>query len=85
MVTHMKTTIDIADALLLEAKQLAAQRGETLRELVEEGLRTVIGRMREPTVPYEWQPLLTLKGGMTPEAQGKSMHELILESYDDRS
>lgn len=84
MVTHMKTTIDIADALLLEAKQVAAQRGETLRELVEEGLRLALGRLREPATTYEWKPLITRGGGLTPEAQGKSMHELILESYGDR-
>jgi len=84
MVTHMKTTIDIADALLLEAKQVAADRGQTLRELIEEGLRTTLNRMQEQTVPYQWKPLLTLEGGMTPEAQGRSMHDLILESYDDR-
>ncbi len=42
MVTHMKTTIDIADTVLLEAKKLASQRGTTLRALVEAGLRCVL-------------------------------------------
>lgn len=49
MVTHMKTTIDIADALLLEAKRLAAERGTTLRAVVEEGLdRVVEAHRRQP-------------------------------------
>lgn len=83
MVTHMKTTIDIADALLLEAKQVAAQRGETLRELVEEGLRLALGRLREPAAPYK-VTLITRGGGMTPEGAARSMHDHILDSYEDR-
>ncbi len=35
----MKTTIDISDALALEAKALAAQRGTTFRSIVEQGIR----------------------------------------------
>ena len=37
-VTHMKTTIDIADELLERAKRVAARRGTTLRQVVEEAL-----------------------------------------------
>lgn len=44
MVTHMKTTIDIADSLFQEAKATAAAEGTTMRSLVEEGLRLVMAR-----------------------------------------
>lgn len=39
MVTHMKTTIEIADEVLARARRVAAREGKTLREIVEEALR----------------------------------------------
>ena len=42
MGTHMKTTIEIPDPLLREAKKLARRQGRTLRQLVEVALRQVI-------------------------------------------
>jgi len=42
MGTHMKTTIEISDPLLREARALAAAEGQTLREVVEAGLRQVL-------------------------------------------
>ena len=45
--SSMKQTIDIADALLLEAKGLAKKRGVTLRSLVEQGLRTVVASLSQ--------------------------------------
>jgi hypothetical protein len=35
----MKTTVEIADSLLSEAKQVASKENATLRDLIEEGLR----------------------------------------------
>jgi hypothetical protein len=40
--THMKTTVDIADALFESTRRLAVQRGTTMRALIEEGLRAVL-------------------------------------------
>lgn len=38
----MKTTVEIPDALLEQARQLAASEGSTVRALIEEGLRRVL-------------------------------------------
>ena len=43
----MKTTIDISDALLFEAKMMAAAQGTTLRQLVEAGLRHALGQRQK--------------------------------------
>jgi len=38
----MKTTIEISDSLLRDARRLAVQEGVTLRALVERGLHRII-------------------------------------------
>jgi hypothetical protein len=42
----MKTTLDIADPLLREARHVAAREGTTLRALVEQGLRQVVAEKK---------------------------------------
>lgn len=46
----MKTTVDISDALLDDARRAAEKGGTTVRALIEEGLRLVLKsrRQREP-------------------------------------
>jgi hypothetical protein len=46
MVTHMKTTIDIADDLLNKAKRQARREKRTLREIIEEALRKQLAAER---------------------------------------
>lgn len=48
----MKTTIDIADTLLEEAKATAERESATLSSLVEEGLRFVLAQRTEMQVPF---------------------------------
>ena len=74
----MKTTIDIADPLLHEAKRLATREGTTLRALVEQGLRQVLAERRQRRrEPYR-QRLVVFKGdGLTPEFQNAGWAEIL--------
>ena len=47
----MKTTVDIHDVLLDRAKRHARERGKTLRQVIEAGLRAVLD---EPPSKYEY-------------------------------
>jgi Arc/MetJ family transcription regulator len=44
--THIKTTIEISDSLLDEAKRLAAKEGTTVRAYVEQGLRRILSERK---------------------------------------
>jgi hypothetical protein len=48
MVLCMRTTLDLDDHLLREAKQLAAERGTTLTAVMEDALRIVVRRVEKP-------------------------------------
>lgn len=49
MLRHMRTTIDIPDALAEELRRHLASRRSTMREVVIEGLRRVLAA---PTPPF---------------------------------
>lgn len=79
----MKTTIEIADPLLKEAKRLAAREGVTLRTLVEKGLRHELERRTRPT-EFRLRKA-TFKGqGLNPAAQRLSWDELRELAYSGR-
>jgi hypothetical protein len=84
MGTHMKTTIDIADSLLAEAKATAAREGTTVRALVEEGLRRVMPEHGRKT-RFRLRDGSFRKGkGLQPhvrEGAWESVRELIYEGH----
>ncbi len=79
----MKTTVDIPQSLLDEAKQLASLHRTTVKALVEEGLRRVISehqrlgkfRLRKATFKGE---------GLQPDIEGTSWKVIRERAYEGR-
>ena len=61
MLLCMKTTIQLDDQLLLEAKKHAAQTGRTLKAVIEDALREALART-EINRSQTRVPLQTFKG-----------------------
>lgn len=80
----MKTTLEIADPLLDQARKIAARDGETLRSLVEQGLRKVVAERNAKAKPFKLRQVTVGGSGLQPEVAHLSMHEIILMSYGDR-
>ena len=49
----MKTTLDISDPLLDQVRRIAARDGDTLRSLVEQGLRRVVAERSAKAKPFK--------------------------------
>jgi hypothetical protein len=79
----MKTTIEIPDALLREARKVAAQEGITLRALVERGLHRVLAETKQRP-PFRMRDGSVGGNGLHPDVRGLSWDQIIEFSYGDR-
>ncbi len=79
----MKTTIDLPDALLEEAKRVAAREGTTLRDLVESALRRAL-RERRPQRAFTLRDARVGGRGLRPELRGRSWDDLRELAYEGR-
>lgn len=72
----MKTTIDLPDALFIEAKKLAAEERKPLRSLFIDGLRMRLkGQRRNTGRRIKW---VTSPGGVPAEAKTRAgMYEWL--------
>ena len=84
MGAHMKTTIEIADALFADAKRQAARRGVTMRTLVEQGLRQVLAEGHAKPAALALRRA-TFKGrGLQAAVQDASWERLREMAYEGR-
>ena len=83
MGTHMKTTVEIPNALIEEAKKLAARENTTVKTLIEQGLRHVISQ-RQRKHAFRLRKA-TFKGrGMSAEARAADWERLRELAYEGR-
>jgi hypothetical protein len=79
----MKTTVEISDTLLREARRLAAREGVTLRALVERGLHRVLAET-EQRAPFKLRRASFKGKGLQAELEGASWDTLRDLAYKDR-
>lgn len=79
----MKTTVEIPDSLLEEARKLASREGTTVRALFEEGLRRIIAE-RKRAGAFRLRKA-TFKGeGLQPHVAGTSWERIRDIAYEGR-
>jgi len=83
MDSHMKTTVEISDALLREAKRVAARDETTVRALIEEGLRHSLNA-RNDKRRFRLRDASYGKGGLRPEVEDGSWERLRDMIYEGR-
>ncbi len=67
----MKTTIDIPDALLIEARRVAEAEGMTLKALIESGLRRMLDE-RDTGAHFKLRRASFKGNGLQPDVLGAS-------------
>jgi hypothetical protein len=77
----MKTTVEISDPLLNEARRVAAEEGVTLRTLVERGLRRVVSETK-PSAPFKLRKASFKGKGLQAELEGASWERLRELAYE---
>lgn len=83
MGTHMKTTVEISDALLDEARKVAAREGTSLRTLIEQGLRQVVSASK-PKRAFRLRKASFKGRGLSNDAKGLDWRQLRELSYEGR-
>ena len=76
-----KTTVDLIDVRLDQAKDLAHRRGRTLRALLEEGLHAVL-KEHSTHESFNHRDASVSGGWMSDDLGGRTMSELIHATYD---
>lgn len=81
----MKTTLDLNDQLLAEAKSLAARQRTTLTRMVEDGLRLRLNAQRTAgkAVRTSALPVFRGKGGLVDGVDPSSNKAMLRAAGDD--
>jgi hypothetical protein len=83
MASHMKTTIQIPDSLLEDARKVAAKERTTLKALVEEGLRLIVAKRKRSSV-YRLRKASFKGTGLQPHLSRTSWNQIREKVYEGR-
>jgi len=83
MLYCMRTTVDLPDELLREARRLAAEKGTTLTALLADGLRQRLDREAASTAQRRVLPVSRNGGGMHAWMDPGSNASLLDAADDD--
>ncbi|MGH2915990.1 MAG: DUF6364 family protein [Solirubrobacteraceae bacterium] len=81
----MRTTVDLPDELLRQARQRAAREGTTLTALLADGLRLRLGGAVAGRARRRRLPVSRVDGGLQPGIDPASNASLLDAADDDRA
>ena len=80
----MKTTLEISDPLLEQVRAIAARDGDTLRSLVEQGLRKVVADRQTKAKPFKLRNVSVGTPGAQSPYEKLSSDEKLALMYEGR-
>lgn len=80
----LKTTLEIQDPLLAQVREIAARDGETLRSLVEQGLRKVVAERNAKTKPFKMRNMSVGTPGTASKYEKLSWEDKRALMYEGR-
>ena len=79
----MKTTVEIPDSLLQQARRLAAQENTTVKAFVQEGLRRLLAE-RKAGKPFKLRKVSSRGNGLQPQMAGAAWQQIRDAAYQGR-
>ncbi len=76
----MRTTLNIPDQIIKDAKMRAVEEGKTLTDLLVEGLRLRLGK----TIPIRTLPVSSAEGGLLPGVDWKFLESEYRDAEEYR-
>jgi len=80
----MKTTIELSDTLLAQARRYATSRNMTMKALIEQGLRKVMAERQEAPKFKLRDGSFDGGSGLTPEFQNATWEQIRDAIYEGR-
>ena len=77
----MKTTVELSDAILRQAKEYAARHGMSLRDVFEQGLQAVLRKTPPANQQFRMKSITTKGEGLVCEEDWHTIRSMIYEGH----